>query len=91
MKAQEWFTATNPATVDAQGRRYGGAFYAQLDHQLLQDVKLIAGFQTNKIGSIPLNTVPRGGVIWTPDVPDQRQGPIQSSLSGTEPGRKSAE
>ncbi|MGA7573290.1 MAG: TonB-dependent receptor [Terriglobales bacterium] len=66
VEGQEWFTATNPATVDAQGRRYGGAFYAQLDHQLLQDVKLIAGFQTNKIGSIPLNTVPRGGVIWAP-------------------------
>jgi len=51
VEGQEWFTATNPATVDAQGRRYGGAFYAQLDHQLLQDVKLIAGFQTNKIAA----------------------------------------
>jgi outer membrane receptor protein involved in Fe transport len=66
IEGQEWFTATNPATVDAQGRRLGGAFYAQLDHQLLKQVKLIAGFQTNKIGSIPLNTVPRGGVIWAP-------------------------
>jgi len=66
VEGQEWFTATDPATVDAQGRTFGGAFYAQLDHQLIKDVKLIAGFQTNKIGSISLNTVPRGGVIWAP-------------------------
>ncbi len=62
----ELFTATNPATVTAEGRRIGGAFYAQIDHQLRRDVKLIAGFQTNKIGSIPLNTVPRGGIVWAP-------------------------
>jgi outer membrane receptor protein involved in Fe transport len=62
----ELFTATNPAVSDASGSRLGGALYAQIDHQLLTDVKLIAGFQTNKIGSIPLNTVPRGGVVWTP-------------------------
>jgi outer membrane receptor protein involved in Fe transport len=66
IEGQEWFTATSPATVDAQGRRFGGAFYAQLDHQLASDVKLIAGFQSNKIGSIPLHTDPRGGIIWTP-------------------------
>jgi outer membrane receptor protein involved in Fe transport len=40
--------------------------YAQIDHQLLDDLKLVAGFQTNKIGNIPVDTVPRGGVIWTP-------------------------
>jgi outer membrane receptor protein involved in Fe transport len=62
----ELFTATVPATVTASGRRYGGAFYAQIDHQLLADLKLIGGFQTNKIGTIPLNTVPRGGAVWTP-------------------------
>jgi outer membrane receptor protein involved in Fe transport len=66
IEGQEFFTATVPATVDAEGRRLGEAFYAQLDHQLLASVKLIAGFQTNKIGSIPLNTVPRGGVVWAP-------------------------
>ena len=60
----ELFTATSPATVTAEGKRLGGAFYAQIDHQLLRNVKVIAGFQTNKIGSIPLDTVPRGGVVW---------------------------
>jgi outer membrane receptor protein involved in Fe transport len=62
----ELFTGTVPALTTAEGRRYGSAFYAQIDHQLLDDVKLIAGFQTNKIGAIPLNTVPRGGAVWTP-------------------------
>jgi outer membrane receptor protein involved in Fe transport len=62
----ELFTETVPATLTAAGRRYGGAFYAQIDHQLLDELKLIGGFQTNKIGSIPLNTVPRAGAIWTP-------------------------
>jgi outer membrane receptor protein involved in Fe transport len=62
----ELFTGTDPATIAARGRRLGGAFYAQIDHQLRSDLKLIAGFQTNKIGSIPLNTVPRGGLVYTP-------------------------
>jgi outer membrane receptor protein involved in Fe transport len=66
IEGQEWFTATTPITVDAQGRRLGGAFYAQLDHQLLDRVKLIGGFQTNRIGSIPLHFDPRGGAVWTP-------------------------
>ena len=66
IEGQEWFTATTPITVDAQGRRLGGAFYAQLDHQLLDQVKLIGGFQTNRIGSIPLHFDPRGGAVWTP-------------------------
>lgn len=52
--------------ISARGSEPGGAFYAQIDHQLLRDVKLIAGFQTIKIGSIPLDVVPRAGVIWTP-------------------------
>jgi len=66
IEGQEWFTATNPITVDAQGRRLGSAFYAQVDHQLLNNLKLIAGFQSNKIGSIPLHIDPRGGAVWSP-------------------------
>jgi outer membrane receptor protein involved in Fe transport len=66
IEGMELFTGTDPATIDASGRRYGGAFYAQLDHQLFDDLKLIGGFQTNKIGAIPLNTVPRVGAVWTP-------------------------
>jgi outer membrane receptor protein involved in Fe transport len=61
----ELFTGS-PAAVAAEGSRDSGAVYAQIDHQLLDDLKLVAGFQTNKIGNIPIDTVPRGGVIWTP-------------------------
>jgi outer membrane receptor for ferrienterochelin and colicins len=50
----------------SQGSRPGGAFYAQLDHQLSDSVKLIGGFQANKIGSLGLDVVPRAGVIWNP-------------------------
>jgi outer membrane receptor protein involved in Fe transport len=51
---------------DAGGSRPAGGFYAQLDHQLLPTVKLIGGFQSNKFAGIPLSTVPRAGVIWSP-------------------------
>ena len=54
------FTGTVPSSAAAEGRRLGGAVYAQLDHQVTSNVKLVGGFQTNKIGSIPLKTVPRG-------------------------------
>jgi len=66
LEGQELYTATVPVTITADGKRLGGAFYAQIDHQLRDDLKLIGGFQTNKIGNIPLNTVPRGGAVWTP-------------------------
>jgi len=62
----ETFTGVIPHQIAAQGTRTGGAFYAQIDHQLRHDLKLIGGFQTNKIGDISLNTVPRGGVVWSP-------------------------
>ena len=52
--------------VDAKGNRPGGAFFAQIEHRFRDDLKVIAGVQTNKIGSIPLDTVPRAGMIWTP-------------------------
>jgi outer membrane receptor for ferrienterochelin and colicins len=51
---------------DAGGSRPAGGVYAQLDHQLLPTVKLIGGFQSNKFAGIPLSTVPRAGVIWSP-------------------------
>jgi outer membrane receptor protein involved in Fe transport len=62
----EKYTAVIPHQIAAQGSRPGGAFYAQLDHQLRHDLKLIGGFQTNKIGDISLDTVPRGGAVWSP-------------------------
>ncbi|HUI79068.1 MAG TPA: TonB-dependent receptor [Bryobacteraceae bacterium] len=64
IQGTETFYATDPSTVIANGSRPGEAFYAQLDHALLENLKLIGGFQANKIGKLSLDVVPRGGVIW---------------------------
>ena len=66
IQGKETFFATIPATVISRGSRSGGAFYAQLDYALLDNLKLIGGFQANKAGHIDLNVVPRFGVIWSP-------------------------
>jgi len=51
--------------VSTDASRPGGGFYAQVEHQLFDGIKLIGGFQTNKFGNIPVSTVPRAGVIWS--------------------------
>ena len=53
-----------PLTI-SRGTRPSGAVYAQWDHQLWDTVKLVGGFQVNKIAGVSLNAVPRGGVVWT--------------------------
>ena len=62
----ENFYGVSPKIAIADGSQPGGAFYAQIDHDLLDTVKLIGGFQANKIGDISFNAVPRFGVIWHP-------------------------
>jgi outer membrane receptor protein involved in Fe transport len=52
--------------VLSDGRRRSEAVYAQLDHQLLTTVKLIGGFQANRIGRLKVDVVPRIGVICNP-------------------------
>jgi len=66
IRGQEYFYFTVPRALIANGSRAGGAFYGQFDHQLLRNVKLIGGFQANKIGALTLSVVPRGGIIWNP-------------------------
>jgi outer membrane receptor for ferrienterochelin and colicins len=66
IQGTEYYYGVTPATVITNGARPSGAFYAQLDHQLLDTVKLIGGFQLNKIANIDLDFVPRAGVIWNP-------------------------
>lgn len=61
----ELFTGVPPA-VAATGSIPAGSVYAQIDHQFGNTLKLIGGFQSNKISGIALNTVPRGGVVWNP-------------------------
>ncbi|MFC2140560.1 TonB-dependent receptor plug domain-containing protein, partial [Candidatus Auribacterota bacterium] len=41
-------------------------FYGQLDYQIIEDVKGIAGFQANKIENVSIDFVPRLGLIWKP-------------------------
>jgi outer membrane receptor for ferrienterochelin and colicins len=61
----ELFTGT-PAAVAATGNIPAGSVYAQIDHSFGDTLKLIGGFQANKISGIDLSTVPRGGVVWNP-------------------------
>jgi outer membrane receptor protein involved in Fe transport len=60
-----YFGAASPIEI-SNGVRPGGAFYGQWDHQLLDTVKLVGGFQFNKVDEIDLNVVPRIGMIWNP-------------------------
>ena len=52
--------------VVSEGTRssYGG--YVQADYQVAKSVKVIGGFQANKIGQSPVTVVPRAGLIWSP-------------------------
>jgi outer membrane receptor protein involved in Fe transport len=52
--------------VVAAGTRssYGG--YVQADYQLWNSLKVIGGFQANKIGPSDVTVVPRAGFIWEP-------------------------
>jgi outer membrane receptor for ferrienterochelin and colicin len=66
IRGSEIFYYGGSGSIISNGSRPGEAFYAQLDHQFLDNLKLIGGFQANKIGSLNLKVVPRGGVIWSP-------------------------
>jgi outer membrane receptor for ferrienterochelin and colicins len=66
VEGQETYFGIDPPVQISDGSRPGGAFYAQWDHQLLDTVKVVGGFQVNKIDDIRLNVVPRIGVIWNP-------------------------
>jgi outer membrane receptor protein involved in Fe transport len=54
----------SPPVIAAQGSREQGGIYAQYEHQLTGNLKLIGGLQANKIGAIDPNVVPRGGILW---------------------------
>jgi outer membrane receptor for ferrienterochelin and colicin len=53
-------------SVISNGSRSGTVFYGQVDHKLLNNLKVIGGIQGNKIGNLSFNVVPRAGVIWKP-------------------------
>ncbi|MEO8098894.1 MAG: TonB-dependent receptor [Acidobacteriota bacterium] len=66
IEGQETYFGITPAIQISSGSRPGGAIYGQWDHQLLNSVKLVGGFQLNKTSSTGVNTSPRMGVLWNP-------------------------
>ncbi len=66
IEGSEFYYGVKPAIPVSQGTRHAAGFYAQLEHRLSDEVKLIGGFQSNKIGSLGLDTVPRAGLVWSP-------------------------
>jgi outer membrane receptor for ferrienterochelin and colicins len=66
IEGQETYFGIDPPIQISDGSRPGGAFYAQWDHQLVDTVKLVGGFQFNKIDGTSVNVAPRVGAIWNP-------------------------
>jgi outer membrane receptor protein involved in Fe transport len=62
----ELYTVSAPALRISDGQRHNGAVYSQVDHRLYPSLKVIGGFQANKIGALALDVVPRVGFIWNP-------------------------
>jgi outer membrane receptor protein involved in Fe transport len=62
----ETYFGVIPNLIDAKGSRNAGEAYAQFEHKLTGELKLIGGVQANKIGAIAVDAVPRGGVLWNP-------------------------
>ncbi|MDH7599651.1 MAG: TonB-dependent receptor [Sedimentisphaerales bacterium] len=52
--------------VWSDGARTDLGIYAQMDHQLTSQIKLIGGVQANKIENLDWDMVPRVGFIWSP-------------------------
>ena len=62
---ETYFGSASPIQI-SDGSRPGGAFYAQWDHQLVDTLKLVGGFQFNKVLGTAVNAVPRAGAVWNP-------------------------
>ncbi len=56
----------NYTTIVSEGTISGFGLYAQYDYHLLDNMKLIAGLQANKVEGLKLSLAPRLGVIWYP-------------------------
>lgn len=57
-------TVTGNVTSDLN--RSAIAIYSQVDYWVIKSLKLIGGFQVNKVEDTDMKVVPRGGVIWYP-------------------------
>jgi outer membrane receptor protein involved in Fe transport len=66
VQGHELYLGVTPSVTISDGSRPGEAAYAQLDHRLAANLKVIGGLQANKIGALDVDVVPRAGVIWAP-------------------------
>jgi outer membrane receptor protein involved in Fe transport len=63
IQGREVYEGITPAITISEGSRPAGAMYGQIKHAVTERVSVIGGFQANKIGTLALDVVPRGGVI----------------------------
>ena len=66
IRGTEMYTGVGPALMVENGQRWGSSFYAEDEHKLTEDVKLVGGLQANKTGRLDLDVVPRAGILWNP-------------------------
>lgn len=58
--------STVAGSVTSDVDRGALALYSQVDYWVVKSLKLIGGFQANKVDGIDMKVVPRGGVVWYP-------------------------
>ena len=66
IRGHETYYGLTPPIPISSGSRNGSGAYAQIDHLIVAGLKGVAGIQANKIGSLDVDVVPRGGFIWLP-------------------------
>ena len=66
IEGNEWYSGEQPALLVENGKRWGSGLYAQHEHELTENLKLIAGLQANKSGEIAWDVIPRAGIVWNP-------------------------
>ncbi|MBL8212835.1 MAG: TonB-dependent receptor [Bryobacterales bacterium] len=66
IEGTELTTSPPPSVIGSQGSRRAPGVYWQWEHRFHDAFKLVGGLQSNKIGHLDWNTVPRAGAIWSP-------------------------
>lgn len=66
IQGEEDYLEDSRRLVVSDGTRESAGFYAQLDYQLIESLKLIGGVQANAIENVDPEVVPRAGIIFNP-------------------------
>jgi outer membrane receptor for ferrienterochelin and colicins len=66
IKGKEIIEAPEGDLTINDATRYSLGAFTQADYQILKQLKLIGGFQVNKVENIDIDFVPRGGIIIYP-------------------------